>query len=101
MIQHDAITTFSTEGQDTDTSPCNVHMRRVTIAPNLELLALGGSVPGFRKGQKVWDGFPYLTDKGYSDDLSQLLDPVFGTGMLKETDAVILMTHSGPEHCSK
>ncbi|XP_064405330.1 uncharacterized protein LOC135350462 isoform X2 [Halichondria panicea] len=97
---HDAITTFSTEGQDTDTSPCNVHMRRVTIAPNLELLGLGGSVPGFRKGQKVWDGFPYLTDQEYSDDLSQLLDPVFGTQTLKETDAVIFMTHSGPEHCS-
>ena len=42
-----------------------------------------------------------MTDQGYSDDLSQLLDPVFGTGTLKETDAVILMTHSGPEHCSK
>lgn len=100
-LQHDAITTFNTEGQTTDSNPCNVHLQHITVAPNLELLGMGGSVPGFRNGQKVWDGFPYATDQEYGKDLSQLVDPVFGNGKLKETDAVILMTHGGPDHCSK
>ena len=99
--QHDAITTFNTEGQDTDTSPINLHMRKVTVAPNLQLLGLGGSVPGFRRGEKIWDGFPYRTDDEYNTDLSKLIQPLLEGSKFRASDAVILMTHVGPHHSSK
>ena len=102
--QHDVLPVYK-EAEETPTllptpppSPCNMHMKQTTIAPKLHLLGLGGSVPGYRAGEMIWEGFPY---KEYSDmdkDVHKLLDPVFfdDTSSLSADDGVILMTHVGP-----
>ncbi|CAI8056082.1 hypothetical protein GBAR_LOCUS30551 [Geodia barretti] len=78
--------------------PCNMHMKRTTIAPNLHLLGLGGSVPGYQGGEMIWEGFPYRNYSEMDSDVHKLLDPVFfeDTSCLAANDAVILMTHVGP-----
>ena len=103
-LQHDALTNFKVaEGSLTllpspPSFPCNVHMKRTTIAPRLHLLGLGGSVPGYQNNEKIWDGFPYKTCAEMDADLHKLLDPLFfaDTSDLIPEDCVILMTHSGP-----
>ena len=82
-----------------DDFPCNIHLKKVTLAPKLHLLGLGGSVPGYRHGQHHWDGFPYTSDEEMAKDLKQLLDPVFydNSTPLKPDDAVVFMTHVGPD----
>jgi Icc-related predicted phosphoesterase len=78
--------------------PCNMHLKRAVIAPKLHLLGLGGSVPGYREGKKVWDSFPYKTHAEMDADAHKLLDPVFfeDTSCLSDDDCVVLMTHNGP-----
>ena len=97
LIQHDAISTFKTEE-----SPCNVHMKQVCIAPNLHLFGIGGSVPVYKDGKHLWDGFPYRTEEEYAKDITKLLDDGFisESSSLTPQDAVILMTHSGPDKIS-
>jgi Icc-related predicted phosphoesterase len=101
---HDAITNFKIAEDSPNvipspaTYPCNVHMKRTTIAPHLHLIGIGGSVPGYQKGDKIWDGFPYKLHEEMDADLHKLLDPVFfeDTSDLTAEDCVLLMTHSGP-----
>jgi len=76
-------------------------MKQVTLAPNLHLVGFGGSVPGFQNRKKVWDGFPFRDDHEYGRDLGRLVDSVFSKDTLSPSDAVILMTHGGPDHCSE
>ena len=102
-MQHDAPATFETERSSTDDFPCNVHLKRVKVAPKLHLLGLGGSVPGYLNGKHHWDGYPYTTDSDMAKDLTKLLDPVFydESSTLKPEDAVIFMTHCGPHQVGK
>ena len=103
FIQHDALTNFNVDDSPVlipspPPCPCNMHLKRTKIAPRLHLLGVGGSVPGFQNGEKIWDGFPYKTYNEMDADLHKLLDPVFfeDTSNLTAEDSVILMTHSGP-----
>ena len=107
VLQHDAITNYK-DAEITPSLvpsppsfPCNMHLKRTSIAPHLHLLALGGSVPGYQGGEHLWDGFPYKTYAEMDADLHKLLDPVFfeDTSDLTPEDCVILMTHSGPAEC--
>ena len=100
-LQHDSPATFNTEGLSTDEFPCNVHLKRVTIDKGLHLLGIGGSVPGYMHGRHHWDGYPYTKDEEMATDLNQLLSPVFyeEASPLKHDDAVIFMTHVGPDKC--
>ena len=77
-------------------------MRQVCIAPNLHLFGIGGSIPGYQEGKHLWDGFPYKTEAEYAKDLTKLLDDGFisESSSLTPQDAVILMTHSGPDKSS-
>ncbi|XP_064394727.1 uncharacterized protein LOC135341964 isoform X2 [Halichondria panicea] len=96
---HDVITTYSVSASME--SPVNVHLRCVEIAPALHLVGAGGSVPGYRNGAQCWDSFPYPSDEAFAADLTKILDPVFmEEGALSHTDAVILMTHNGPDQSS-
>lgn len=109
MLQHDALTTFKTADNSPallpspPSFPCNVHMKETVIAPQLHLLGLGGSIPAYQNGEKIWDGFPYKTYIELNADLHKLLDPVFfdDTSLLGPEDCVILMTHSGPAKSGK
>ena len=78
-------------------------MRIVQIAPRLHLVGHGGSIPGFRDGKQVWDGFPYRSDEAMGDDLQALLNPIFLSELssVGKEDSVILMTHNGPSESSK
>ena len=69
------------------------------MAPGLHLLGIGGSVPGYMNGQHHWDGYPYAKDENMAKDLNKLLEPVFydDSSTLKPEDAVIFMTHCGPD----
>ncbi len=99
-LQHDVITTYSVSASME--SPVNVHLRCVEIAPALHLVGAGGSVPGYRNGAQCWDSFPYPSDEAFAADLTKILDPVFmEEGALSHTDAVILMTHNGPDQSSE
>lgn len=82
--------------------PCNVHLRCLSIAPNLYVAGLGGSVPGYQDGKKLWDGFPYRNQEEMGVDLNKLLDPLMKseTSPLTEDDQLILMTHCGPTESS-
>lgn len=101
-LQHDSPVAFETENSPADDFPCNVHLKRATIAPGLHLLGLGGSVPGYRNGKHHWDGYPYSSDEEMGKDLNKLLEPVFysDSSPLKPSDAVIFMTHAGPDQSS-
>ena len=101
-LQHDAPVTFETENLSTDEFPCNVHLKKVTMAPRLHLLGIGGSVPGYLHGQQHWEGYPYTKDEDMAKDLNKLLGPVFYDDLaaLKPEDAVVFMTHCGPEQSS-
>ncbi len=55
-------------------------------------------MPGFSNGEKVWDGFPYVSDQEFGQDLKKLMDPVLQREASPET-SYILMTHIGP-NCS-
>ncbi|GAM24016.1 hypothetical protein SAMD00019534_071910 [Acytostelium subglobosum LB1] len=86
------LTTFST----------NVHKRCIRLAPDLVLMGLGGSLPGYRDGKQHWVGYPYQTDEQLSVDLHVTYkeaqsgaDPI-----LKDTDSILLMTHVGPHSSS-
>ena len=97
------ITTYQTDTTNTGTSPCNVHLRQVGVAPNLHLLGAGGSIPGFRHGKQCWGSFPYASDQEFAKDLTRVLDPFFfpeTSSSLGKQDAVILMTHNGPDQSS-
>ena len=83
-------------------SPVNVHLRCVRIAPGLHLVGAGGSVPGYRNGTQCWNSFPYPNDDAFAADLAKVVDPVFmEEGTLGPTDAVIMMTHNGPDQSSE
>ena len=107
VLQHDAITNYKDAEitpslvPSSPSFPCNMHLKRTSIAPHLHLLALGGSVPGYQGGEHLWDGFPYKTYAEMDADLHKLLDPVFfeDTSDLTPEDCVVLMTHSGPAEC--
>lgn len=72
-------------------------MRSIKIAPGLTLFGLGGSVPSFtHEGKQVWDGFPYVTDEKFGEDLSQLLDSVVADESTHPEESFIIMTHNGP-----
>lgn len=98
---HDAITTFKTEGQSTAT-PCNVHTRSVCVAPKLHLLGFGGSVPGYVAGEQIWAGFPYQSNEAMAEDLQKFLDPIFftSTDQLEPGSSIVFMTHNGPRESS-
>lgn len=95
---HDSINTYSPESQPAR----NLHMRSARLADCLLVVGVGGSVPGYLEadGSQVWAGFPYSSDESYGEDLSKVLDPMFGlhgsNTQLQQQDAVILMTHVGP-----
>ena len=97
-MQHDSINTYSPESQPAR----NLHMRSARLADCLLVVGVGGSVPGYLEadGSQVWAGFPYSSDESYGEDLSKVLDPMFGlhgsNTQLQQQDAVILMTHVGP-----
>ena len=103
-LQHDVLPVFkASEVSPTlipsqPSFPCNMHLKRTTIAPSLHLLGLGGSVPGYQGGEMIWEGFPYTNYSEMDADVHKLLDPVFfeDTSCLSANDAVILMTHVGP-----
>lgn len=87
---------------DSQEAPLNVHLRCVHVAPQLLLVGAGGSVPGYRNGAQCWDSFPYPDDNAFAADLAKVMDPVFREeGTLGPTDAVILMTHNGPDQSSE
>lgn len=76
------------------------------VAPGLHILGAGGSIPGFRNGKKYWNSFPYESDEEFAKDLTMILDPFFfpegsSSSPLGEKDAVILMTHNGPDQSSE
>ena len=74
----------------------------MTVAPHLSLVAIGGSVPGYRNGEKHWDSFPYSDDSAFAADLDKVLNPVFDDEtVLEQRDAVVVMTHNGPDQSSK
>ncbi len=65
-------------------------------------MGAGGSVPGYRHGAQCWDSFPYADDGAFGADLAKVVDPVFREeGTLIPSDAVIMMTHNGPDQSSK
>lgn len=75
----------------------------------------GGSLPAYlRNGRKFWDsklsmiqsnilvyvytytGFPYKTTEEYEKVLEDITDGLFEQDILQDGDALILMTHIGP-----
>lgn len=100
LLKHDVLSTFATT--ESLSSPVNVHLRCVKIAPGLHLMGAGGSIPGFRDGTQCWDSFPYPTDDAFAEDLNKVMEPLFGEGGgLTPSDAVIIMTHIGPDQSSE
>ena len=61
-------------------------------------------MPGYTiDGKHIWDGYPYTSDERMNSDLTKLLDPIFhcNSSPLKPSDAVLFMTHCGPDKCSQ
>lgn len=102
-LQHDTLSHFTKPPSlpGSIDYPLNVHSRKVQIAPNLILLGFGGSVPGFVDGKKVWEGFPFTSDKQFGEELGGLLDPVVEQDDVPAEDSYIIMTHDGPNNSSK
>jgi Icc-related predicted phosphoesterase len=90
---HDVPQAFITTASDSPSGPLNVHLQTIPVASGLSLAGLGGSVPGYKEGKHLWDGFPYTSEDLIQKDLMQLLDPLVKDG---STDQFILMTHVGP-----
>ena len=59
-------------------------------------------MPGYMHGEQHWEGYPYTKDEDMANDLNKLLGPVFYDDLatLKPEDAVVFMTHCGPEQSS-
>lgn len=103
LIQHDTLSYYETpsEAEDTTSFPLNVQSRKVQIAPKLYLFGLGGSVPSFQDGKKLWDGFPYTSDENFGETVAKLLDPILEEDAPSSGDSYIFMTHNGPNKSSK
>ena len=88
---------FDTNTEEEEISPINVHLKSIKIAHGLTLFGLGGSVPSFTyEGEQVWEGFPYVSDEKFAEDLSRLLDPVVADESTQPEESYIIMTHNGP-----
>lgn len=103
VMQHDTMSHYeiSPSLPDSIEYPLNVHTRRVKLAPSLFLVGVGGSVPSFVEGKELWEGYPYSSDKQFGEVLSAVLDPVLEQEDLPRGDSYIIMTHDGPNKCSK
>mmetsp|Transcript_15823 Transcript_15823/g.61827 ORF Transcript_15823/g.61827 Transcript_15823/m.61827 type:complete len:281 (+) Transcript_15823:7-849(+) len=88
---HDAVTTFTDRLPPMTEHSSNFHNAFVPIARGLLLCGFGGSVPGYRNGQQVWEGYPYTDNPSMEPALASLL-PVDSSN---ETQ-LLLVTHVGP-----
>lgn len=71
----------------------NIHQKEFVLEVGLKVVGLGGSTPGYTDinyKNKVWEGFPYQSDKEYEKDI----DAVFKKDELKTSS--IFLTHVGP-----
>ncbi|XP_065887954.1 uncharacterized protein [Dysidea avara] len=101
---HDPITSFANETclvspATPPTLPYNLDKKFVYITPSLCIAGFGGSLPAHLSstGEKVWDGFPYKTEKEYTHAVKDLTDGLFKQdSVLQPNDLLIFMTHAGP-----
>ena len=76
----------------------NIHKGNFIINDELQIIGLGGSVPGFYKDDdknEIWTGFPYSNDSQLKEDLNLTMKKNFDKN--KQT---ILLTHVGPSGSS-
>jgi len=99
------------------THSINFHHRCVRLSPDLVLVGLGGSVPGYQGDKEVWVGFPYTKEEDIHRDLTNLVPtssvqessdqssntPAQGSTKgdeIHEGDTLVLVTHVGPHEAS-
>jgi len=95
---HDAISLFEEHYALTDKSE-NIHKRRVKLTDNLQLIGLGGSLPGYQlndenKLVRIWESYPYPEEINFENDLSPLIKENCTSDV-----QTLLITHNGPS-CS-
>eukprot|EP01132_Coremiostelium_polycephalum_P007452 gene7452-9158_t len=108
---HDAKTTLLNKEKPRLTSYSkNLHKSCFRLSDDLVMLGLGGSLPGYSGGVKVWQGYPYQSDDELRLDLEETFENAKNTlvelpdgtkePLLKDTDKILLFTHVGPSSSS-
>ena len=78
----------------------DIHTNVFRLSDGLVVAGFGGSLPGYKSGEKVWDGFPYTTTELFEADIESFLASIFSSkldSVISPNDVIILMTHVGPD----
>eukprot|EP00026_Physarum_polycephalum_P014189 Phypoly_transcript_14677.p1 GENE.Phypoly_transcript_14677~~Phypoly_transcript_14677.p1 ORF type:complete len:287 (+),score=22.88 Phypoly_transcript_14677:112-972(+) len=103
---HDAKTTLvETQQSRLTMHSINLHYKCLRIAPDLVLVGLGGSLPGYKGDQQEWVGFPFQTEEQIKAALDTILrGPLAHSSSqgdcISEKDTVVLVSHVGPHDAS-
>ena len=75
-----------------------IHKGVSRLADGLVVAGYGGSLPGYKSGEKVWTGFPYNETEHFEADIEPFLVSVLSNKLgISPNDVIILMTHVGPD----
>ena len=98
---HDPIKFFTkSESPHIKESIVNIHKDVFRLSDGLVVAGFGGSLPGYKSGEKVWDGFPYTQPEYFEADMEPFLASIFSNkfdSVISPDDVIILMTHVGPD----
>ena len=97
---HDPLKLFSKqETPSLANSFVNLHRDAFTLSDGLVVAGFGGSLPGYKLGTQVWDGFPHALREDFEKDIQDFLSSVVtNKGVAgSSNDTVLLMTHVGPD----
>ncbi|EAS01472.1 ser/thr phosphatase family protein (macronuclear) [Tetrahymena thermophila SB210] len=79
----------------------NIHKQAFQLNQTLSVVGFGGSIPGYQFPNgvktKLWDGYPYDSEKELEDDANEFFKKQFENEPQKQ---FILMTHVGPYNSS-
>ena len=92
---HDSPTLFTNDSFSLTPYSTNIHLKNYMIAEDLQIVGLGGSLPGYIANQdgimiQVWESYPY-DEKSFEADLNPLIKK-----FCKKELQTILVTHNGP-----
>ncbi|KYQ93708.1 hypothetical protein DLAC_05095 [Tieghemostelium lacteum] len=94
---HDAKTTLLNDVKPKLTSFSeNIHKQCFRIHNDIVMVGLGGSLPGYQDGKERWVGYPYQSEDQVEKDLKSTVQAGKDSGLIKETDKILLFTHMGP-----
>ena len=77
----------------------NVHKDVFRISEGLVVAGFGGSLPGYRSGEQVWDGYPHHDTESFEAEIEPFLSHILSdkTKSILHDDVILLMTHVGPD----